>query len=87
MTREEAIKLIDDRMCFARGKWSEHHMPEIDDYWNAGKMAIKALEQPESCRGCKHEPRYSHEEPCGSCSNNYVNKYERKEYQNEWWKS
>lgn len=32
--------------------------------------------QPESCRGCKYEPRYSHEEPCGSCSNNYVNKYE-----------
>ena len=44
MTNEEAIKLIDDRMCFGRGKWSEHHKPEIDIYWQAGEMAIKALE-------------------------------------------
>lgn len=51
MTREEAIKLIDDRMCFGRGKWSEHHMPEIDDYWKAGQIAIKALEQPELKKG------------------------------------
>ncbi len=46
MTKQEAIKLIDDRMCFGRGMWSEHHMPEIDDYWKAGQMAIKALEEP-----------------------------------------
>ena len=45
MERNEAIKLIDDRMCFGRGKWSKHHVPEIDDYWKAGEMAIKALEQ------------------------------------------
>lgn len=45
MTKQEAIKLIDNRMCYGRGKWSEHHMPEIDDYWKAGQMAIKALEQ------------------------------------------
>ena len=51
MTEQEAIKLIDDRMCFGRGKWSEHHMPEIDDYWEAGQMAIKALEQPERKKG------------------------------------
>lgn len=44
MTNEEAIKLIDDRMCFGRGKWSEHHRPVIDEYWQAGEMAIKALE-------------------------------------------
>ena len=43
MTKEEAIKLIDDRMCFGRGKWSEHHRPVIDEYWQAGEMAIKAL--------------------------------------------
>ena len=43
MTSEEAIKLIDDRMCFGRGKWSEHHRPVIDEYWQAGEMAIKAL--------------------------------------------
>ena len=44
MTNEEAIKLIDDRMCFGRGRWSEHHRPVIDEYWQAGEMAIKALE-------------------------------------------
>lgn len=44
MTEAEAVKLIDERMCFGRGKWSEHHMPEIDIYWQAGEMAIKALE-------------------------------------------
>ena len=44
MTKEEAIKLIDDRMCFGRGKWSEHHRPERDVYWQAGEMAIEALE-------------------------------------------
>ena len=43
MTKEEAIELIDDRMCFGRGKWSKHHEPEIDEYWQAGKMAIEAL--------------------------------------------
>lgn len=43
MTIEEAIELVDDRMCFGRGKWSEHHMPEIDSYWEAGSMAISAL--------------------------------------------
>lgn len=47
MTKEKAIKLIDDRMCYGRGKWSEHHMPEIDDYWKAGQIAIKALEEPQ----------------------------------------
>ena len=44
MSNEEAIKLIDDRMCFGRGKWSEHHQPVIDEYWQAGEMAIKALQ-------------------------------------------
>ena len=32
--------------------------------------------QPEAtCRGCQYEPRYSLDEPCATCSNNYVNKY------------
>lgn len=44
MTNEEAIKLVDDRMCYGRGKWSKHHQPVIDEYWQAGEMAIKALE-------------------------------------------
>lgn len=43
MTNKEACKLIEDRMCFGRGVWTEHHHPVIDDYWEAGSMAIKAL--------------------------------------------
>ena len=56
MTKEEAIKLVDDRMCYGRGKWSKHHQPVIDEYWQAGEMAIKALEQPEIiyCGDCKY---------------------------------
>ena len=30
-----------------------------------------------NCEGCKHLPRYSHEAPCKTCANNYINKYER----------
>lgn len=43
MTREEAIKWIDDRMCFGRGAFTEHHPPNIDECWQAGMMAIEAL--------------------------------------------
>lgn len=43
MTREEAIKWIDDRMCFGRGTFTDHHPPNIDECWQAGMMAIKAL--------------------------------------------
>ena len=28
-----------------------------------------------TCRGCQYEPRYSLDEPCATCSNNYVNKW------------
>lgn len=37
--------------------------------------------QPEhygDCTGCKHQPRFSREEPCVSCSNNYENKWRQK---------
>ena len=44
MTNEEAIRLVDDRMCYGREKWNRHHQPVIDEYWQAGEMAIKALE-------------------------------------------
>ena len=30
-----------------------------------------------NCKGCKHQPRFSHEEPCCTCANNYENKYKR----------
>ena len=45
MTEQEAIKWVDDRMCYGRGKWSENHMPEIDEYWQAGTLAIEALKK------------------------------------------
>lgn len=45
ITPDEAIKLVDDRMCYGRGKWSEHHQPEIDEYWQAGELAINALKK------------------------------------------
>ena len=50
MSNEEAIKLVDDRMCFGRGEWSEHHQPVIDDYWQAGDMAIKALKENQNSK-------------------------------------
>ena len=37
--------------------------------------------QPEhygDCTGCKHQPRFSREESCVSCSNNYENKWRQK---------
>ena len=45
MTEQEAIKWVDDRMCYGRGKWSENHMPEIDEYWQAGTLAMEALKK------------------------------------------
>ena len=45
MTNEKAIELIDERMCFGRGKWSEHHKPEYDVYWEAGEIAINAIRE------------------------------------------
>lgn len=45
MTEQEAIKWVNDRMCYGRGKWSEHHQPVIDEYWQAGEMAIQALKK------------------------------------------
>lgn len=43
MTREEAIKWVNIRMCMGRGKFTEHHPPIIDEVWEAGLMAIEAL--------------------------------------------
>ena len=55
MTREEAIKWIDDRMCWGRGTFTKHHPPNIDECWQAGLMAIEALKaEPVRCKDCKH---------------------------------
>lgn len=58
----------------------------VDDYLEFCKEIGKAPEKeylpsvepkPDRCDGCKNLPRFSHEEPCKSCANNYINKYER----------
>ena len=43
MNRAEAIKWIEDRMCQGRGVFTENHPPNIDECWEAGRMAIEAL--------------------------------------------
>lgn len=55
MTREEAIKWINIRMCMGRGKFTEHHPPIIDEVWEAGLMAIEALSVDlVRCKECKY---------------------------------
>ena len=50
MEVSRAIDLIDDKMCWGRGTFSAHHMPERDEYWQAGEMAIDALKKQEEDR-------------------------------------
>ena len=50
MEVSRAIDLIDDKMCWGRGTFSAHHMPERDEYWQAGEMAIEALKKQEENR-------------------------------------
>lgn len=50
MEVSRAIDLIDDKMCWGRGTFSVHHMPEYDEYWQAGEMAIDALKKQEEGR-------------------------------------
>lgn len=50
MEVSRAIDLIDDKMCWGRGTFSVHHMPERDEYWQAGEMAIEALKRQEEDR-------------------------------------
>ena len=57
MKTEEAIKWVDDRMCFGRGTFTEHHPPNIDECWQAGAMAIRALKMYGKlvrCKDCIH---------------------------------
>ena len=53
MKTEEAIKWVDDRMCFGRGTFTEHHPPNIDECWQAGEMAIRALKMYGKLVRCK----------------------------------
>ena len=43
MKRKEAIKWVDNRMCWGRGTFTTNHPPNIDECWEAGRMAIEAL--------------------------------------------
>ena len=55
MKREEAIKWVDDRMCWGRGTFTANHLPNIDECWEAGRMAIEALQiDLVQCKDCKH---------------------------------
>ena len=50
MEVSRAIDLIDDKMCWGRGTFSVHHMPEYDEYRQAGEMAIEALKKQEQTK-------------------------------------
>ena len=68
MKTEEAIKWVDDRMCFGRGTFTEHHPPNIDECWQAGMMAIKALRREEAEeKGYCHRIRPSNVEVVVRC--------------------
>lgn len=55
MKRKEAIKWIDDRMCYGRGTFTINHPPNFDECWEAGRMAIEALQiDLVRCKDCKH---------------------------------
>lgn len=55
MKRKEAIKWVDDRMCWGRGTFTANHLPNIDECWEAGRMAIEALQiELVRCKDCKH---------------------------------
>lgn len=55
MTRWEAIKWVNDRMCWGRGKFTKNHPLTIDECWEAGAMAIEALKiDLVRCGECKY---------------------------------
>lgn len=55
MKKEEAIKWVDNRMCWGRGTFTANHLPNIDECWEAGRMAIEALQiDLVRCKDCKH---------------------------------
>ena len=41
------------------------------------RTLLESAQFEPNCKGCKHQPRFSHEEPCCTCANNYENKYKR----------
>lgn len=81
MTRKEAIARIKDHM-FVHKMYEERGV-KITEALN---MAISALEQPETCEGCKHlnnkwesEVKYGYPSPspCACCKRRVADHYER----------
>ena len=75
MKTEEAIKWVDNRMCFGRGTFTEHHLPNIDECWQAGVMAIRALEMYDKlvrCKDCRWYERSKAKIFENCCRNNYL---------------
>ena len=81
MTEAEAIKFVDDRMCYGRGKWSEHHRPQIDEYWQAGELAINALKKQIPMKPIVTLPNWKKGIPfsvdCPTCGNYLTTKVKR----------
>lgn len=81
MTEAEAIKWVDDRMCYGRGKWSKHHRPQIDEYWQAGELAIKALKKQITMKPIVTLPNWKNGIPfsvdCPTCGNYLTTKVKR----------
>lgn len=67
MEVSRAIDLIDDKMCWGRGTFSAHHMPEYDEYWQAGEMAIDALKKQEEDRWISVTERLPKEDDYKPC--------------------
>ena len=85
MTKEEAIARIKDHMLVH--KMYEERAVKITEAFD---MAISALEQPETCEGCKHlgkwenEVEYGYPSPCTCCKRRVEDHYEsRKSPKNE----
>ena len=55
---------------------SPEHWDVYSELHDMTSRLLSAQFEP-NCKGCKHQPRFSHEEPCCTCANNYENKYER----------
>lgn len=55
---------------------SPEHLDVYSELHDMISRLLSAQFEP-NCKGCKHQPRFSHEEPCCTCANNYENKYER----------
>lgn len=67
MEVSRAIDLIDEKMCWGRGTSSVHHMPEHDEYWQAGEMAIEALKKQEQDRWVSVTERLPKEDDYKPC--------------------